>query len=60
MKTSGGKTHQANAMPPEKFRAIATGIGQSQAMSHATGLARMAKVVPTIKCPAAVPASEGY
>lgn len=43
-------THRAQAISPREFRALATGIGQSAAMSRRTGFARGAKVEAS--CPA--------
>ena len=60
MKKDFGST--LTAIDPRKFRAQATGIGQSQAMSEATG-ARRAQYVVDCMSPeqrAAVPVAEGY
>lgn len=45
MKYPATQTHPVNAVSPERFRAQATGIGQSQAMSYSTGIARGKRVV---------------
>jgi hypothetical protein len=60
MKTSGDSTHAPYATPPEKFRAIATGVGQTQRASAMTGGMRAERVAQTIKNPGCVPACEGY
>ena len=62
MKNPGNSTHKPRATDPEKFRAIATGVGYSQGASYRTGLARAVEVVEHMP-PAqrrAVPAAEGY
>lgn len=61
-KDFGSSTHAVNPASPEKFRAQATGIGQSQAMSEQTGR-RRAQYVADCMSPeqrAAVPPGEGY
>lgn len=45
MKCPENQTHRLHAVSPERFRAQATGIGQSQAMSFATGISRAQRVV---------------
>ena len=62
MKNPGNSTHKPRATDPEKFRAIATGVGNTQGASYRTGLARAVEVVEHMP-PAqrrAVPAAEGY
>ena len=62
MNDSGDHTHRARAIDPARFRALATGIGQSAARSEATGASRAQRVVectpPAQR--AATPAAEGY
>lgn len=62
MNDSGSNTHRPRAVDPATFRAKATGIGQSQAMSLRTGASRAQEVSDDIPahCRAAVPAAEGY
>ena len=62
MKYSGDTTHPQYATSPQNFRAQATGIGQSQAMSRSTGAARAAEVVEHMppEQRRAVPPSAGY
>lgn len=62
MNNSGNSTHKPRATDPQKFRAIATGVGYSQGASFRTGSARAIEVVEHMP-PAqrrAVPAAEGY
>ena len=62
MKTSTDKTHQTRAVDPARFRALATGIGQSQSMSAATGAMRaqcVANAMPSEQRAALVPVA-GY
>ncbi len=62
MNNSGSNTHKPRAVSPERFRAVATGIGSSQAASAATGGVRAAHVAACTPehCRRAVPAAEGY
>jgi len=55
-------THPAEAVDPKRFRAQATGIGQSMKASERTGAMRAARVVAAMpeRQRAAVPVSEGY
>lgn len=59
---SGNHIHPQYAVPPENFRAQATGIGQSLEASRRTGAARAQRVVDQTPpgCMKAVPAAEGY
>ena len=61
-KDFGSFTHAVNPTDPQKFRAIGTGIGQSQAMSEDTGRRRAQYVVDCMSPEqrAAVPPGEGY
>ena len=61
-KDFGSFTHAVNPTDPQKFRAIGTGIGQSQAMSEMTGRRRAQYVVDCMSPEqrAAVPPGEGY
>lgn len=61
-KDFGSSTHAVNPTDPQKFRAQATGIGQSQAMSGDTGRRRAQYVVDCMSPEqrAAVPPGEGY
>ena len=61
MNDSGDNTHRPRAIEPSRFRAQATGVGQSRAQSAATGAAR-AQCVSDAAPPAqlaAPPAAEG-
>lgn len=62
MKTPDNMTHRPRAIDPARFRAQATGIGQSRAMSEMSGARRAMEVVEHMPehCRAAVPAAEGY
>ena len=62
MNNSGEFTHKPRAVPPEQFRAAATGIGQSFRQSLATGMSRAQRVSDNIPpaCRAAVPEAEGF
>ena len=62
MNNSGNSTHKARAVSPERFRAVATGIGQTQTASAATGAMRAMEVVEHMPehCRRAVPVAEGY
>lgn len=62
MNNSGDNTHKPRAVNPETFRAKATGIGQSQNMSLATGTMRNMRVSASIPehCRKAVPPAEGF
>lgn len=55
-------THAPRAIDPARFRAQATGIGQTRMASEMTGAARAMEVVDHMPphCRAAVPAAEGY
>ena len=61
-KNFGDKTHGNYAVPPEQFRAQATGVGQSQRMSRMTGAMRAQRVIDSVppECRAAIPPAEGY
>lgn len=61
MNDSGDSTRRARPIDPAKFRALATGVGHSAAMSERTGAARAQRVseaAPPAQL-AACPASEG-
>ena len=62
MNDSGDRTHRPRAVDPQRFRAVATGIGQTQEMSALTGARRAQQVADSIpaRCRDAVPAAEGY
>lgn len=62
MNNSGNNTHKARAVPPDRFRAQATGIGQSRSASEMTGAMRAAEAVEHMPPSQrrAVPAVEGY
>lgn len=63
MNSSGKKNEPRQyAVDPQTFRAKATGIGQSQAMSQRTGAARAQRVIDSVPahCRGAIPPSEGY
>lgn len=55
-------THPARAMDPKRFRAQATGIGQTAAASAFTGGMRAQRVIDRTdpKCRAFIPAAEGF
>lgn len=59
---SGDHTHNTYATPPERFRAQATGVGNTQRKSELTGRMRAQCVADcmTPKTRAQVPANEGY
>jgi hypothetical protein len=61
-KDFGDLTHNPRPVEPSKFRAQATGIGQSQAMSETTGRRRAQHVADCMPPGqrAAVPMAEGY
>jgi hypothetical protein len=61
-KNFGDKTHDSYPVPPERFRAMTTGIGQSQAMSEQTGRRRAQYVIDTMPASqrAAVAPCDGY
>lgn len=62
MNDSGSYTHRPRAVDPMKFRQMATGIGQTQAASCATGAMRAACVAAKMpaKAAAAAPEAEGF
>jgi hypothetical protein len=62
MNNSGSYTHRPRAIDPARFRAQATGIGQTLSASEATGRVRAVEVVDHMPPAqrAAVPESEGY
>lgn len=62
MMNDSGSTHRPRAVDPAKFRAMATGIGQSQSGSLATGGARAQRSVDMAPpgCVATAPAAEGF
>lgn len=59
---SGDHTHPEFAVPPEQFRAQATGVGNTRTRSALTGAMRAQRVSdcmsPEVR--AAVPEAEGY
>lgn len=59
---SGDKTHPQYAVPPEQFRAQATGVGTTRSMSAMTGRMRAQHVSDcmTAETRAQVPEAEGY
>lgn len=59
---SEGSIRQARAVPPESFRAQATGVGQATGASRITGAMRALAVVGSMPAAQrqAVPKSEGY
>ena len=59
---SGNHTHANYALPPEQFRAQATGVGQCRETSYLTGRMRAQRVVDSMtpEAHAAVPPAEGY
>lgn len=59
---SGNHTHPEFAVPPEQFRAQATGVGVTRARSQATGAMRAQRVADCMspKTRAQVPEAEGY
>lgn len=62
MKTSTDATHQTRAVAPARFRALATGVGQSQSMSASSGAMRaqlVANTMPAMQRAALVPTA-GY
>lgn len=62
MNNSGSSTHKPRAVSPERFRAVATGIGSTQSASAVTGASRAMEVVEHMPphCRRAVPAADGY
>jgi hypothetical protein len=60
-KDFGNATHDYEPVDPVKFRAIATGIGQGQAQSEASGRVRSQRVSDSMppKARAALPADGG-
>lgn len=61
-KPSGNFTHPQYAVDPKRFRAQATGIGQTQSMSFNTGSRRAQKVIDSVPphCRDRIPPAEGY
>jgi len=59
---SGDRTHPQYAIEPERFRAQATGVGNTASRSYATGLARAQRVSDCMspQTRAQVPPAEGY
>jgi hypothetical protein len=59
---SGEHTHPQYAVPPEQFRAQATGVGVTRACSAITGSLRAQRVVECMspKTREQVPPAEGY
>lgn len=62
MKPDTTSTHQQYAVPPQRFRAQATGVGNTVQMSAATGAMRADCVVGAMPAAqrAAIASSEGY
>lgn len=58
----GNRTHPNYAIPPEQFRAQATGVGVTRSRSEMTGGLRAQRVADSIPadCRAKVPEAEGY
>ena len=59
---SGSSIMPARPVPPEQFRAQATGVGNTRSRSYVTGMARAQRVSDCMspKTRAQVPAAEGY
>jgi hypothetical protein len=59
---SGSHTHREFAVPPEQFRAQATGVGVTRGRSQATGAMRAQRVADCMspKTRSQVPEAEGY
>jgi len=62
MNNSGNSTHKPRAVDPARFRALATGIGQSQSMSASTGAMRAGRVADAMPARqrAALTPTSGY
>ena len=61
-KPSGEFSQPVYAIDPVRFRAQATGVGQTQSMSYRTGLTRAQRVIDSVPahCRPCIPAAEGY
>lgn len=61
-KPSGEFSQPVYAIDPVRFRAQATGVGQTQSMSYRTGLSRAQRVIDSVHpdCRPRIPVAEGY